>query len=286
MAKRYFFFLCLVCMLLTGCNGATTISRQDQLGLKGAAETTAVSAAVTEKQASEGSACQDSLQTAGQSTPEETNGLESYPAFTEPEAETTTVLSPQLTTEPTVVPSTVPTPERTTAPATEPSTEFTTAPTTTPVTAPPEITEPPETTEPEKDPYDISNHEVGELEKEILALINAQRGENGLDPLTMDVKLAAIAMVRGYECSIVFSHTRPDGRDCFTALDDYEYTCEGAVGENILMCTYGMSAEAMVNVWMDSDGHRANILREEYTLAGIGAWVKGGMIYVANLFAA
>ena len=275
MVKRYIALLCLIGLVLAGCRGNTTVTREEQLGLKGVDTTESTGETVDESAGGETAASG----TAGTTQPETT-------ASTDPETAPETTGTAQ--TETTASQPSRSTPAPATAPTTAPTSAPTTVPTTASTTAPVgEIAEPEETTvpatQPEKDPYDISDHKVGALEQEILDLINAQRVANGLAELTMDTKLAAIAAVRAYECAESFSHTRPDGQDCFTALDDYGYSYRTA-GENILMCTYGMSAEAMVDAWMDSEGHRANILTEEFTLTGIGVWVEDGMIYVANFF--
>lgn len=133
--------------------------------------------------------------------------------------------------------------------------------------------------------YDISDHVIGALEYEILAELNAHREENGLPPLSMDSTLCALAAIRAYETTVSFSHTRPDGRDCFSVLDDYGYTGWQIVGENLLYGTNSFTAAQMVSSWMFSEGHRANILNEAYTLAGIGIYYTNGYIYVANFFA-
>lgn len=249
MKKRLLCLICLAALLLSGCRGTTTISREDQLDLK---NSEAVTSGDTQKDA-------ETVLIPGTTAPE------TSAAVTEP--------STAPSTEPSTAPTAAPTTAPTTAPITSPS-----------QTAEPEGTTVPETTQFEPNVYDISGYTVGDLETRILALLNDYRTQNGLNPLDMDLKLAAVAAVRAYECSLSFSHTRPDGRDCFSALDDYGYSYWSA-GENILMCSDIMSAEAMVDAWMSSEGHRANILSEAFTLAGIGVWSSGGMIYAANFFA-
>ena len=53
---------------------------------------------------------------------------------------------------------------------------------------------------------------------EILRLVNKERAEEGLAPLTMDPQLMEYAMHRAEECAVLYSHTRPDGSDCFTIM--------------------------------------------------------------------
>ena len=75
------------------------------------------------------------------------------------------------------------------------------------------------------------------------------------------------AQVRVKELSALFDHTRPDGTTCFTALDDAGIRYSTA-GENIAA---GYSTpEQVVNGWMNSEGHRANILNASFTTIGVG----------------
>lgn len=104
---------------------------------------------------------------------------------------------------------------------------------------------------------------------EVLALVNKERAAAGLDPLAMDSRLLDVAMnVRAVECSVLFSHDRPNGQSCFTAAPDLMY------GENIAC---GQSdPQAVMASWMNSSGHRANILDPDYTSIGIGCVYAGG----------
>ncbi|MCR2029238.1 CAP domain-containing protein [Adlercreutzia muris] len=105
---------------------------------------------------------------------------------------------------------------------------------------------------------------------EVLALVNAERRAAGEAPLAMDQELLEAAMVRSVELSYYFDHTRPDGTDCWTAFPD----TKGIVGENIAMMQSG--PYQVMNSWMNSPGHRANILDSDFTTIGIGC------VYVGN----
>lgn len=155
----------------------------------------------------------------------------------------------------------------------------------------PAHTEPPKTEPPETDPpansnpvYDISDHVVGSLEYEILAEINARRAAEGLSELKMDKQLCALASIRAYEASVSFSHTRPDGRSCFTVFNDYNYGGGKLAGENLLHASPGYSASRLVDVWMKSTSHKNNILTSSFTKAGLGIYYANGRMYVANFF--
>lgn len=119
------------------------------------------------------------------------------------------------------------------------------------------------------------------LAMQVLSLVNSERAKYGLRALTYDAHLSRAADIRAVEIKSLFSHTRPDGRSCFTALDEVGYSYRKA-GENI---AYGQeSAEEVMNAWMNSEGHRANILGD-YTFIGIGVYEKGGVIYWSQFFA-
>ena len=116
---------------------------------------------------------------------------------------------------------------------------------------------------------------------QVLALVNEERAKHGLQSLTYDSLVSSAANIRAKEIKSLFSHTRPDGRSCFTALDEVGYSYRKA-GENI---AYGQkSAKEVMSAWMNSEGHRANILGD-YTYIGIGVYESGGTIYWSQFFA-
>lgn len=100
----------------------------------------------------------------------------------------------------------------------------------------------------------------------VLELLNAEREAVGRAPLIMDQELLDAAMLRAAECAVYYSHTRPDGEKCFTASDKMG-------GENIAIGY--MSAESVMNGWMNSAGHKANILNESYKSVGVGCFFNG-----------
>lgn len=110
------------------------------------------------------------------------------------------------------------------------------------------------------------------FEMQVLNLCNAERAKYGLAPLTWDAaNLAPGAAIRAQEITVVFSHTRPDGSRCFTAIRN-----PGWVGENI--AAGQETPEEVVNAWMNSPGHRANILNVRATKLGVGyVYVPGDM---------
>lgn len=103
--------------------------------------------------------------------------------------------------------------------------------------------------------------------QQVIDLVNKERVAHGLNKLVASDKLNEVAKLRATEIITEYSHTRPDGRGCFTALDDANVYYNTA-GENI---AYGYSTpEIVVQAWMDSPGHRANILNPDVNLIGVG----------------
>lgn len=102
---------------------------------------------------------------------------------------------------------------------------------------------------------------------EILSLVNAERARAGLAPLTLNAEVSRAAAIRANEIQASFSHTRPDGKSFSTVLTDAGISYR-ASGENI---AYGQTtAEKVMSDWMNSSGHRANILNSGYTELGVG----------------
>lgn len=109
----------------------------------------------------------------------------------------------------------------------------------------------------------------------VLELVNEQRRAAGVPELRMDEGLLATAMKRATEQPLVFSHTRPDGSSCF----DLDANMRGenvAVGQS--------SAEQVMDTWMNSEGHRQNILDADYTTIGVGCFVQNGVTYWVQNF--
>ncbi len=112
---------------------------------------------------------------------------------------------------------------------------------------------------------------------EVLTIVNKERQSYGLKPVTMTKALTDGAMLRAAETAVSFSHTRPNGEQCFTA---FEWT--RTAGENI---AYGQrSPEQVMSGWMNSSGHRANILNSAFTTIGIGCFEYNDRLYWAQAF--
>ena len=119
------------------------------------------------------------------------------------------------------------------------------------------------------------------LADELLKAINQQRTANGLSTLSYSSDLQAAADIRAKESVQNFSHIRPDGRGCETAVTvDYTVT-----GENLIQVTSEFAtASIMVDTWMNSPSHRNNILLPSFTQMAVGIYVYNGITYVSTIF--
>lgn len=107
---------------------------------------------------------------------------------------------------------------------------------------------------------------------------------NKLKSLKRDKGLEKVAKVRAKEIAKKFSHTRPNGRDCFTAYPNSLWAC----GENI---AYGAkTGKEVTKLWKESNyyysgqGHRRNMLDKGFNSVGIAGYKKGGRIYWVQAF--
>lgn len=163
-------------------------------------------------------------------------------------------------------------PVTTTIPNTSTPTTIQTVPVTTSppiIDTQPEPTNPPVTVIP--DPSDLS-----EYQSEVLRLVNIERSNAGLSPLLSDATLMQAAQTRAGEIIQSFSHTRPSGASCFTILSELGISYRSC-GENIA-AGYDTPAKT-VEQWMNSEGHRANILNPNFTHLGVGYASQPGSTY-------
>ncbi len=117
--------------------------------------------------------------------------------------------------------------------------------------------------------------------EQVVELVNAERAKEGLSPLTIDKTLGSAALVRAKEIQSTFAHTRPNGSSFATAITEAGGSYRGA-GENI---AYGQkSPKAVVTAWMNSAGHRANIMNKSYTKIGVGYLTNSNVPYWVQLF--
>ena len=114
---------------------------------------------------------------------------------------------------------------------------------------------------------------VTQYEQEVIRLVNEIRAQNGLSALTYNWELSRVARYKSQDMvdNRYFSHTSPTYGTPFQMIRSFGLSYRSA-GENI---AYGQrTPQAVVNAWMNSSGHRANILSSSYTQIDVG--------YVAN----
>ena len=115
---------------------------------------------------------------------------------------------------------------------------------------------------------------VTAYENEVIRLVNEIRVNNGLNKLTADWELSRVARIKSQDMkdNNYFSHTSPVYGSPFNMIKNFGISYRAAA-ENIAK---GQSTpQAVVNAWMNSSGHRANILNSSYTKIGVG-YVKSG----------
>jgi uncharacterized protein YkwD len=118
-----------------------------------------------------------------------------------------------------------------------------------------------------------------------LCLLNAQRAAHGLAPLAADARLqkAAGAYARDMVARRFFDHTSPDGGTLLQRLHAAGWRPAGdwTAGENIAWGSGDLATPAkIVNAWMHSPGHRANILSAAFTQIGLGIAAGAPMVGV------
>ncbi len=125
----------------------------------------------------------------------------------------------------------------------------------------------------------------GSIEQEIVKLVNKERTNRGLNPLTENWELSRVARIKSQDMASnnYFSHNSPVYGTPFEMLNSFgiKYT---QAAENI--ASGQQNAEQVMNSWMNSSGHRANILNPNLTNIGVGVARKGtsGPLYFTQIF--
>lgn len=233
---------------------------------------------VTEKETQKASqsATEGATQKASQPATEKATQKETQPA-TQPATQAPTEPPTQAPTEPPTEPIT----EAPVQPATQEETTAMVSPDTPAETVPPE--EP--TADNELENRIAANMDTyAEFIQEVVRLTNEQREQYGHPALAYDETLTKVAMYRSIECADnnLFSHTRPDGTNFGTVLEYYGVQFTFAA-ENI--ARGHTSPEMVMEGWLRSDGHRANIVSEKYTSIGIGISIDSkGRLFWTQIF--
>ncbi|MBC7836442.1 CAP domain-containing protein [Acetobacteraceae bacterium] len=129
-----------------------------------------------------------------------------------------------------------------------------------------------------------------EIAADVFAQTNTERVKNGLPALVYDSKLSLVARAHSSDmlAANYFSHTNKSDCDsaCRVKNANYSYSY---VGENIFMAkgftlSGGDTASLIVQGWMGSPGHRANILQTAFTNSGVGVAFEGTRIYITAIY--
>lgn len=119
---------------------------------------------------------------------------------------------------------------------------------------------------------------VKEIEMQVIKLVNQERTKNGLRPLAPNWELSRVARFKSEDMRDrqYFSHTSPTYGSPFTMIRNFGLSFTAA-GENIAA---GQStAQQVMQGWMNSPGHRQNILNPQFTQIGVGYATGGSMRY-------
>ena len=121
----------------------------------------------------------------------------------------------------------------------------------------------------QSDSHPMFTEKQWDFANRVISLVNQQRAAHGLGSVSGYEALFSAAQERAFETEIQFSHTRPNGESCFTIFEKYNVNY-GWAGENI--AAGQDTPEEVVTAWMNSPGHRANILKEQFTHLGVGCY--------------
>ncbi len=126
-------------------------------------------------------------------------------------------------------------------------------------------------------PASSPNASIGDFEQQVFDIVNQERANNGLSPLRLDAKLSAMAKDKAIDMytNNYFDHNSPTYGSPFDMMRSYGISFSYA-GENIAKGQ--RTPQEVMNAWMNSPGHRANILNPNYNTIGVayykGEWVQ------------
>ncbi len=127
-------------------------------------------------------------------------------------------------------------------------------------------------------------NDIKAMENEVIRLVNVERSKKGLQPLVQNWQLSRVARYKSQDMinKNYFSHTSPTYGSPFTMMQNFGVKFSAA-GENIAM---GQTSPSAVMVsWMNSPGHRSNILSPTYNQIGVGLAIdKSGKKYWTQQF--
>ncbi|WP_456279115.1 CAP domain-containing protein [Bacillus sp. AK128] len=124
-------------------------------------------------------------------------------------------------------------------------------------------------TQPETVKENTNTYSISQFEQQVVTLTNQERAKYGLKALTLDTKLSEVARAKSSDMlnKGYFSHTSPTYGSPFEMMKQFGISYRTA-GENIAMGQ--RSPQEVVQAWMNSEGHRKNILSQSFTHIGVG----------------
>ena len=127
---------------------------------------------------------------------------------------------------------------------------------------------------PSKPATEAKNSQLSAYEQQVVDLTNQERAKNGLQPLQVDYELSKVAREKSRDMQVnnYFDHNSPTYGSPFDMMRSYGIDYRTA-GENIAMGQ--RTPQEVVNAWMNSPGHRANILNGDFTHIGVGYVEQG-----------
>lgn len=161
----------------------------------------------------------------------------------------------------------------TTTTTTTPTTTTTTRTTTSTTPAPTTSKAPTTTSQAPTSSQALKGYYCYDFEAEVVRLINIERAKEGIGPVTMNQSLRSSAAVRALEIVDKFSHERPNGERWVTCIK-VRYKC---AGENI--AAGQRTPERVVQAWMNSEGHRKNIMNPRYSEVGVACYFEPDSTY-------
>ncbi|RPF50619.1 CAP domain-containing protein [Aquisalibacillus elongatus] len=125
--------------------------------------------------------------------------------------------------------------------------------------------------------------QVHEFERQVHELVNEEREKHGLEPVEFSVDVSHVARAKSQDMADedYFSHESPTYGSPFEMMDEFGLRYVAA-GENIAMGQ--RSPEQVMEGWMNSEGHRKNILQEKFTHIGVGFIKDNGTYYWTQMF--
>ncbi len=128
-----------------------------------------------------------------------------------------------------------------------------------------------------------SSSNVSAIEAEVAKLVNEERAKNGLKPLELSSEISKVARIKSQDMADknYFNHTSPTYGTPFDMMKKFGISYSAA-GENIAKGQ--TTAQSVMNSWMNSPGHRANILSANFGKIGVGYVIKNGTTYWTQMF--